>query len=107
VELAAYRVVQESLTNALQYARSAPASVTLGYRDDGLDLTVANDAPTPAAGREAPPVSGGEAGERSAGGGARGLQGLAERTQLLGGSLQAGPRPGGGFSVHAWLPVRQ
>jgi signal transduction histidine kinase len=111
VELAAYRVVQESLTNALRYARSAPASVTLGYRDDGLDLTVANDAPAaPSAPREEAPVPGGEpaaAGERSAGGGARGLQGLAERAQLLGGSLQAGPRPGGGFSVHAWLPVRQ
>jgi signal transduction histidine kinase len=98
VELAAYRMVQESLTNALRYARSASASVALGYHDDGLDLVVENAAP-PAAGREA--------GERSAGGGARGLQGLAERAQLLGGSLQAGPRPGGGFSVHAWLPVRQ
>ena len=98
VELAAYRVVQESLTNALRYARSAPASVALSYRDDGLDLTVGNDAP--AAGRAAP-------GERSVKGGTRGLQGLAERAQLLGGSLQAGPRPGGGFSVHAWLPVRQ
>jgi signal transduction histidine kinase len=98
VELAAYRVVQESLTNALRYARSAPASVALSYRDDGLDLTVENDAPT--AGRAA-------SGERSVRGGTRGLQGLAERAQLLGGSLQAGPRPGGGFSVHAWLPVRQ
>jgi hypothetical protein len=48
---------------------------------------------------------GGGAGERSAGGGARGLQGLAERAQLLGGSLQAGPRPDGGFSVRAWLPA--
>jgi signal transduction histidine kinase len=98
VELAAYRVVQESLTNALRYARSAPASVALSYRDDGLDLTVENDVPT--AGRAA-------SGQRSVRGGTRGLQGLAERAQLLGGSLQAGPRPSGGFSVHAWLPVRQ
>jgi signal transduction histidine kinase len=106
VELAAYRVVQESLTNALRYARSASASVTLGYRDDGLDLMVENDAP-PSASQEAAPVPGGEAGDRVAGGGARGLQGLTERAQLLGGSLQAGPRPGGGFSVHAWLPAAQ
>jgi signal transduction histidine kinase len=107
VELAAYRVVQESLTNALRYARSAPASVALSYRDDGLDLTVENDAPVAmAAGRPAAAVRGGEAGERSVMGGARGLQGLTERAQLLGGSLQAGPRPGGGFSVHAWLPAR-
>lgn len=104
---AAYRVVQESLTNALRYARSAPASVALSYHDDGLDLTVENDAPVAmAAGRRAAAAPGGEAGERSVRGGARGLQGLAERAQLLGGSLQAGPRPGGGFSVHAWLPAR-
>jgi len=102
VELAAYRVVQESLTNALRYARSAPVSVALSYRDDGLDLVVENDAPAAAAGREAA-----GAGERPVRGGTRGLQGLAERAQLLGGSLQAGPRPGGGFSVHAWLPVSQ
>ena len=95
VELAAYRVVQESLTNALRYARSAPTSVALSYLDDGLDLVVENDAPA------AP------AGERPVRGGARGLQGLAERAQLLGGSLQAGPLPDGGFSVHAWLPVSQ
>ena len=43
VELAAYRVVQESLTNALRYARSASASVALRYLDDGLDLVVEND----------------------------------------------------------------
>ena len=79
--------------------------MALSYRDDGLDVMVENDAPPlsagcPAAGREAP-----GAGERSVAGGARGLQGLAERAQLLGGSLQAGPRPDGGFSVHAWLPA--
>ena len=45
VELAAYRVVQESLTNALRYARSAPTSVALSYLDAGLDLVVENDAP--------------------------------------------------------------
>ncbi len=100
VELAAYRVVQESLTNALRYARSASTSVALSYLDDGLDLVVENDAP--ARGRETA-----AAGERPVRGGARGLQGLAERAQLLGGSLQAGPRPDGGFAVHAWLPVSQ
>jgi signal transduction histidine kinase len=103
VELAAYRVVQESLTNALRYARSAPTSVALSYLDGGLDLVVENAAPTvPSTGRGMP-----TAGERPVNGGTRGLQGLAERTQLLGGSLQAGPRPDGGFSVRAWLPVGQ
>ena len=98
VELAAYRMVQESLTNALRYARSAPVSVALSYRDDGLDVVVQNDAPALSAGCEA-------AGREAPLAGERGLQGLAERAQLLGGSLQAGPRPDGGFSVHAWLPV--
>ncbi len=92
VELAAYRVVQESLTNALRYAGSAPARVALSYLDDGLDLVVENDAPA-------------KAGERPVHGGGQGLRGLAERAELLGGSLQAGPRPGGGFSVRAWLPA--
>lgn len=97
--MAAYRVVQESLTNALRYARSAPVSVALSYLDGGLDLLVENDAPVvPTGGRDAPAAE-----ERPVNGGTRGLKGLAERAQLLGGSLQAGPRPGGGFSVHAWL----
>jgi signal transduction histidine kinase len=65
---------------------------------------VENDAPSVP--RGAAPVPG-DAGERTVGGGARGLQGLAERAQLLGGSLRAGPSSDGGFSVHAWLPVRQ
>jgi signal transduction histidine kinase len=103
VELAAYRVVQESLTNALRYAPGTPTSVALCYLDDGLDLVVENDAP--AAGRRGPAAS--AAGERPLAGGTRGLQGLAERAELLGGSLRAGPRPGGGFRVHAWLPVKQ
>lgn len=92
VELAAYRVIQEGLTNALRYARRAPATVALSYLDDGLDVVVENDPPPGAA-------------ERPAQGGARGLQGLAERAGLLGGSVQAGPRPDGGFAVRAWLPV--
>jgi signal transduction histidine kinase len=89
VELAAYRVVQESLTNALRYARGAPATVALSYLDDGLQVAVENE-------------QGEDHGE---GHGGRGLAGLAERAQLLGGRMRAGPRDGGGFEVHAWLPV--
>ncbi len=103
VELAAYRVVQESLTNALRYARSAPTSVALSYLDGGLGVVVENAAPAvPVTGRGMP-----AAGERPVNSGTRGLQGLTERAQLLGGTLQAGPRPGGGFSVRAWLPASQ
>ena len=97
VELAAYRVVQEGLTNALRYARSAPTSVALSYLDGGLGLVVENDPPAAGPGERT--------GERPVRGGTRGLRGLAERAQLLGGSVQAGPRPDGGFAVRAWLPV--
>ena len=94
VELAAYRVVQESLTNALRYAR-APTRVRLSYTGGGLDLLVEDDGP------DATSTSLSFAG--CAGG--RGLAGLTERAQILGGSLAACPRPGGGFTVHAWLPA--
>ena len=120
VELAAYRVVQESLTNALRYAR-APTKVRLTHANGGLDVLVEDDGPGPttslgAATRatSATVATGGTGagstktsppGAVPAGG--RGLAGLAERAQILGGSLRAGPRPGGGFAVHAWLPVRQ
>jgi signal transduction histidine kinase len=69
--------------------------VAVSYRGDGLGLEVENDPPPPGAG------------ERQVPGGGRGLRGLAERAQLLGGSLQAGPRPDGGFAVRAWLPAGQ
>ena len=96
VELAAYRVVQESLTNALRYAQ-APTRVRLAYTGEGLDLLVEDDGPDA--------TGAGLAFAGCAGG--RGLAGLAERAQILGGRLAAGPRPGGGFTVHAWLPVPQ
>ncbi len=97
VELAAYRVVQESLTNALRYARQASTRVRLTYAADGLDLLVEDDGPaTPAPASQSRPPSG-----------KRGLAGLSERAQILGGSLDAGPRRGGGFAVHAWLPAGQ
>ena len=103
VELAAYRVVQESLTNALRYAQSAPTSVALSYLAGGLDLVVENAAPpVPATGRGTA-----AAGEPTVNSGTRGLQGLAERAHLLGGCLEAGPRLDGGFSVRAWLPAGQ
>jgi signal transduction histidine kinase len=123
VELAAYRVVQESLTNALRYAQ-APTRVRLAYTGAGLDLLVEDDGPGPAitpatataamarvaasaAPPHAPPAPGVSQQHVACGGGGRGLAGLTERAQILGGSLHAGPRPGGGFAVHAWLPARQ
>ncbi len=91
VTLAAYRIVQESLTNVVRHAGRVAA--TVGLRQDGgyLYVDVVNDGgPAPAA--------------FSDGTGA-GLAGMRERAAALGGTLDAGPRPGGGFAVHARLPV--
>jgi signal transduction histidine kinase len=90
-ELAAYRVVQESLTNALKYAPGHPTLVRLGYRPSGLDILVTTGPP----GRTGEPV----------GGSGRGLAGLRERVELFGGSLSAGPCEDGGFTVSAHLPA--
>ena len=89
VDLAAYRVIQESLTNALKYAGPAHAWVTVRWADDGLELEIANDGKSEARGR----------------GGGHGLAGLRERVSLVGGAIEAGPRDGGGFVVNASLPL--
>jgi signal transduction histidine kinase len=88
VDLAAYRVVQEALTNVIKHAGTARAAVVLQYRPDDLLITVTDD------GRPATEAGGG-----------RGLIGLRERIGLYGGELDAGPRPGGGWRVRARIPV--
>jgi signal transduction histidine kinase len=92
VELAGYRVVQESLTNAIRYAAGAAATVHLAYRDDGIMVAVTDDGPGAAAGAAAIP------------GGGVGLAGLRERARLLGGQLEAGSDAERGFAVRAFLP---
>jgi signal transduction histidine kinase len=98
-QLAAYRIVQESLTNVLKHAGPAGrAWVRLHWRADALELSVLDD------GRGA-----GAAVAESNGhpdGKGQGLRGMRERAVLHGGHLEAGPRPGGGFGVHASLPYR-
>jgi signal transduction histidine kinase len=92
VELAGYRVVQESLTNAIRYAAGAAATVRLAYRDDGIMVEVTDDGPGAAAGTA--PIHGGGVG----------LAGLRERARLLGGQLEAGSAAERGFAVRAFLP---
>jgi signal transduction histidine kinase len=89
VDLAAYRIVQEALTNARKHAGPARARVTLRYGREALELEIADD---------------GRAAADGAGGG-HGLVGMRERAALYGGELEAGPRRGGGFAVRARLPV--
>lgn len=92
-ELAVYRVVQEGLTNAVRHAREAPCAVSVAQSDGLVTVEVANEAP-PA---PSPP-------RRQAAAGL-GLSGLRERIELLGGSLEAGERPGGGFALRAQIPT--
>jgi signal transduction histidine kinase len=89
VELAAYRIAQEALTNARRHAAGAAVDVELHYTDGGLRLRIRDNGPG------SPPT---------AGAGGHGMPGMRERAAAVGGRLQAGPAVGGGFLVEAALP---
>jgi len=93
VGVCAYRIVQESLSNASQHAPGAAVTVSVGREDGAVLLRVANG----------PGGPGGPSGDEHGSG--HGLTGMRERVALLGGSLSAGPAPDGGFVVSAVLPV--
>jgi signal transduction histidine kinase len=94
VDLSAYRIVQEALTNVVKHAGSARAQVVVGYGDQEVRVEIIDD------GRGAvTSVSDGRVGS------GHGLIGMRERVQAFGGDLQTGPRPGGGFRVAARLPL--
>ncbi|TWV51405.1 sensor histidine kinase [Streptomyces misionensis] len=98
VELTAYRIVQEALTNTRKHGGpNAGASVRLVYFDDGLGLLVEDD------GNGAPQELYEEGGADGSG---HGLIGMRERVGMVGGTLDAGPRPGGGFRISALLPLK-
>jgi signal transduction histidine kinase len=94
VDLSAYRIAQEALSNAMRHAPGSRVSVRVAYLGDCLVLEVRNDRGPPSAGPRAD-------------GGGHGIIGMRERAAMLGGSLQAGPSGDGGFLVTAILPVRQ
>ncbi|MFG2464959.1 sensor histidine kinase [Streptomyces canus] len=91
VDLSAYRIVQEALSNVLRHAPGATASVALVHYVHGVDVRVVNSRPT----RSVP----------SSPGAGHGLLGMRERAAMLGGTLRAGPRPDGGYEVAAYLPT--
>ncbi|MFI6009875.1 sensor histidine kinase [Streptomyces sp. NPDC051243] len=98
VELTAYRIVQEALTNTRKHGGpNAGASVRLVYFDDGLGLLVEDD------GKGAPHELYEDGGADGSG---HGLIGMRERVGMVGGTLDAGPRPGGGFRISALLPLK-
>ena len=89
VDISAYRIVQEALTNVLKHAEAARATVRVLHRDGGVEIEVTDD---------------GTAGPAAVNGQGQGLTGMRERVGLYGGSLEAGPAPAGGWRLHAWLP---
>jgi len=90
IDLSAYRIVQEGLTNALKHAGPARAEVVLSYGDDELALRVSDD---------------GRGHDPDTDGAGHGLVGMRERVALYGGTLDAGPAPGGGYALAARLPL--
>jgi len=88
VDLSAYRIVQEALTNTLKHARASKADVMLSYGETSVELEVVDDGIGGGAGR------------------GRGIIGMRERAALFGGELSAGPRAAGGFGVRATMPLR-
>ena len=98
LDLAAYRVVQEGLTNVIKHAGQAPATVRLSHRLGELVITVSDTGPGAAGGS-------GSASPGLAEDPGRGIIGLRERLALYGGSLDAGPRPGGGWRLRARVPL--
>ena len=100
VDVAAYRIVQEALTNSARHSGGSTATVYVRYRTDDIVVQVDDDGTAnglPAAARPGRPSKGGSGGN--------GIAGMTERAHALGGSLHAGPRPGGGFRVRAQLPL--
>lgn len=89
IDVSAFRIVQEALTNALKHAGPARAHVVVRYLADELELEVLDDGAGAAMGRSP----------------GHGLAGIRERVGLYGGELRSGDRPGGGYAVHARLPL--
>jgi signal transduction histidine kinase len=90
VDLCAYRILQEALTNVRRHAPGAAVEVLLEYTPDALRLRVSDDGP----GAVSPDLDG------------HGLLGMRERAIMVGGTLSAGPADGGGFAVEAELPIK-
>jgi signal transduction histidine kinase len=103
VDLAAYRIVQEALTNTARHSGGKTATVRVTCDADALIVEVDDDGTPQPAGRLAGHPAGRANGSGSGSG--SGIAGMTERARVLGGTLRAGPRPEGGFRVRAWLPV--
>ncbi|MFD5393816.1 sensor histidine kinase [Streptomyces sp. NPDC127097] len=105
-DMTAYRIIQEALTNTRKHVGPVSAQVQLHYRTDALRIAVEDDGPgSPKAGscsKRATPATA----EAPGTGTGHGMIGMHERARAAGGTLTAGPRPTGGFRIHAELPLR-
>jgi len=99
IDLSAYRIVQEALTNALRHGASGQARVLVRYGERDLELQIHNGVESASGRRQG-------ASDRQVRRSGRGLLGMRERVRLFGGELRAGPGPGGGFTVDARLPLQ-
>jgi signal transduction histidine kinase len=95
IDLSAYRIIQEALTNAVRHGGAGQARVVVRYGEDDLELQIENQGPAGSGDRQV----------RRSGRSGRGLLGMRERVSLFGGELQAGRGPDGGFTVVARLPI--
>jgi len=93
IDLSAYRIIQEALTNTIKHAQATAAEVAIRYRPHELTLDILDDGHSSTPGTGPGPGPG------------HGLIGMRERAAINGGNLTAGPRPGGGFTVHARFPL--
>jgi signal transduction histidine kinase len=91
VDLTAYRLIQEGLTNAIKHAGATRAEVVVHYTNDHVELAVSDD--------------GSGSGSGNSDGGGHGLVGMRERVSVYGGELEAGPAPSGGYRLSARLPI--
>ena len=93
IDLSAYRIVQEALTNVIKHAAVTEASVTIGYQPGSVTVEVADQGAGPSRG--------------TVNGTGHGIIGMRERVAVFGGEFAAGPGPGGGFRVRARFPVAE
>ena len=98
MDVTAYRIIQEALTNALKHGDGVKAEVTVRYTDHAVRVEVLNTGPSVLRGSPRPSTGTGEG---------RGLLGLKQRAAVYGGELDARRRLGGGFRVRAKLPVER
>jgi signal transduction histidine kinase len=97
VDLSAYRIIQEALTNVIKHAATSSANVTIRYRPGSVTVEIA-DQGTALSGASIPP---------SKPGAGHGIIGMRERVAVYGGEFTAGPGPDGGFRVRACFPIAE